>query len=31
MQRTWPNFATYEQRTRGTIKVFRLTPVTPPG
>ncbi len=27
MQRTWPNFAKYEQRTDRTIKVFRLTPV----
>ena len=28
MNRTWPNFAKYEQRTRRTIKVFRLTPTT---
>lgn len=26
MQRTWPNFAKYEERTQRTIKVFQLTP-----
>jgi deazaflavin-dependent oxidoreductase (nitroreductase family) len=27
MNRTWPNFAKYEQRSGRSIKVFRLTPV----
>ena len=27
MNRTWPNYARYEQRTSRTIKVFALTPV----
>ena len=26
MNRTWPNYAKYEQRTRRPIKVFELTP-----
>jgi deazaflavin-dependent oxidoreductase (nitroreductase family) len=29
MNRTWPNFERYEQRTRRTIKVFELTPTRP--
>ena len=27
MNRTWPNYAKYEQRTRRTIKVFELAPL----
>jgi hypothetical protein len=30
MVRTWPNYALYEIRTRRTIPVFRLTPVSRP-